>query len=99
MCDPITRLHVALEGRYAIAMGPLARNLIGAAVVASLVTGTPWPAAAQIQLDVMTFNIRTSSIPDGDNAWPYRKARLAAESSWWRPSVDLHRMWSACKRP
>ena len=41
MCDPITRLHVALEGRYAIAMGPLARNLIGAAVVASLVTGTP----------------------------------------------------------
>ena len=87
MCDPITRLHVALEGRYAIAMGPLARNLIGAAVVASLVTGTPWPAAAQIQLDVMTFNIRTSSIPDGDNAWPYRKELVVETIRRFAPHV------------
>ena len=77
MCDPITRLNVALEGRYAIAMGTLGRYLIGATVVAAVVTATPWPAAAQIQLDVMTFNIRTSLIPDGDNAWPYRKELVA----------------------
>ena len=87
MSDPITRLNVALEGRYAIAMGPLARNLIGAAVVASLVTGTPWPAAAQIQLDAMTFNIRTSNIPDGDNAWPYRKELVAETIRRFAPHV------------
>ena len=58
-------------------METLGRYLIGATVVAAVVTATPWPAAAQIQLDVMTFNIRTSLIPDGDNAWPYRKELVA----------------------
>ena len=83
----MTRLNAALEGSTAIAMGTLARNLIGAAVVASLVTGTPWPAAAQIQLNVMTFNIRTSNILDGDNAWPYRKELVVETIRRFAPHV------------
>ena len=55
----------------------LRRYLIDAVVVAVVVTGTPWPAAGQVQLDVMTFNVRTSNIPDGDNAWPNRKELVA----------------------
>jgi endonuclease/exonuclease/phosphatase family metal-dependent hydrolase len=31
---------------------------------------------ADLSLDVMTFNIRTSAIPDGDDAWPLRKGRV-----------------------
>ena len=31
------------------------------------------PAAAQVSLDVMTFNIRTSNVDDGANAWPQRR--------------------------
>jgi hypothetical protein len=34
-----------------------------------LVAATP----AQVTLDVMTFNIRTSNGRDGENSWPYRK--------------------------
>ena len=87
MSDPLTRLNVTLEGRCAIAMGVLRRNLSGAAVAAAVVTGTPWPVAAQIQLDVMTFNIRTSNIPDGDNAWPYRKELVAETIRRFAPHV------------
>ena len=75
----VSRYPIAMGafGRYPIAMGTLGRYLMGATVVAAVVTATPWPAAAQNQLDVMTFNIRTSNIPDGDNAWPYRKELVA----------------------
>ena len=31
------------------------------------------PVAAQVTLDVMTFNIRTSNVDDGVNAWPHRR--------------------------
>ena len=53
-------------------------------VVASLLVATFWVGAApralaQVPLDVMTFNIRTASGRDGDNAWPRRK-RLVAET-------------------
>jgi endonuclease/exonuclease/phosphatase family metal-dependent hydrolase len=52
---------------------------VAAAVASGLLTAAPLTAAAaaQVQLDVMTFNIRTSNIPDGDNAWPLRKELLA----------------------
>lgn len=69
------------------AMGTLRRYLIGAAVAAVAVTGTPWPAAGQVQLDVMTFNIRTSNIPDGDNAWQYRKELVAETIREFAPQV------------
>ena len=49
--------------------------------------GTPGHAAAQIQLDVMTFNIRTSNIPDGDNAWQYRKELVAEAIRRFAPHV------------
>ncbi len=61
--------------------------LIGAAIVAAAVTGIARPVAAQIQLDVMTFNIRTSNIPDGDNAWPYRKELVAETIRRFAPQV------------
>lgn len=61
--------------------------LIGTAVVAAAVTGTARPAAAQIQLDVMTFNIRTSNIPDGDNAWPHRRELVAETIRRFAPQV------------
>jgi endonuclease/exonuclease/phosphatase family metal-dependent hydrolase len=85
MFDSIARLTAALESRYAI--GTLPRYLLGAAVVLAIVTGTPRPAAAQIQLDVMTFNIRTSNIRDGDNAWPYRKKLVAETIRAFAPQV------------
>jgi hypothetical protein len=34
----------------------------------AIVTGILSPGAAQVLLDVMTSNIRTSNIDDGDNA-------------------------------
>jgi len=79
--------NVAPVRRYAIVMGTLGRYLINATVAAAVVTGTPWPAAAQFQLDVMTFNIRTSNIPDGDNAWPYRKELVAETIRQLAPQV------------
>ena len=65
----------------------LARKLIAATVASVAVMGTPGHAAAQIQLDVMTFNIRTSNIPDGDNAWQYRKELVAETIRRFAPHV------------
>lgn len=44
-------------------------------LVAAAVWAWPAPAAfaAQVSLDVMTFNIRTSNVDDGANAWPRRR--------------------------
>jgi len=61
--------------------------VVVAAVVAAVVTGTSSPAAAQIELDVMTFNIRTSNIPDGDNAWPNRRELVAETIRRFAPQV------------
>jgi endonuclease/exonuclease/phosphatase family metal-dependent hydrolase len=68
-------------------MGTLRRYLIGALVAAAVVMGTPWPSAGQVQLDVMTFNIRTSNFPDGDNDWPYRKELVAETIRRFSPQV------------
>ena len=45
----------------------------GLAVAALLVSGV----SAQLPLGLMTFNIRTAFIDDGENAWPNRKALVA----------------------
>jgi hypothetical protein len=45
----------------------------GLAVAALLVGGV----SAQLPLGLMTFNIRTAYIDDGENAWPNRKALVA----------------------
>jgi endonuclease/exonuclease/phosphatase family metal-dependent hydrolase len=70
-----------------LASPPLSRTLVArigglAVVTTGLLIATPRPAATQVpaapvQLDVMTFNIRTSNIPDGDNSWPFRKELVA----------------------
>ena len=57
-------------GRPAARAGRAALGLLLALVVGA------WPAlpaAAQVTLDVMTFNIRTSNVDDGANAWPHRR--------------------------
>ncbi len=61
--------------------------VIGTAFVAAAVTGAARPAAGQIQLDVMTFNIRTSNIPDGGNAWPHRRELVAETIRRFAPQV------------
>ena len=43
--------------------------------------------AASISLDVMTFNIRTSAIPDGDDAWPLRKERVIETIGRFDPDI------------
>ena len=79
--------HESTAGPTLVVRGRLHRYLIGATVMAALVTGTPWPAMAQVQLDVMTFNIRTSNIPDGDNAWPHRRELVAETIRRFAPQV------------
>ena len=44
-------------------------------------------AAAQVSLDVMTFNIRTASGRDGENAWPYRRALVVETIERFAPQV------------
>jgi endonuclease/exonuclease/phosphatase family metal-dependent hydrolase len=63
------------------------RDLMLSAAVAAVVAGAPSPGAAQIQLDVMTFNIRTSLIPDGENGWEYRKELVAKTIRDFAPDV------------
>ena len=72
MSNPITRL---------------ARYLVVVAIAAAVVTGTTHPAVAQTPLDVMTFNIRTSNISDGDNSWPYRRELVAETIRQFAPQV------------
>jgi endonuclease/exonuclease/phosphatase family metal-dependent hydrolase len=42
---------------------------------------------ASVSIDVMTFNIRTSAIPDGDDAWPLRKERVVETIARLDPDV------------
>ena len=42
---------------------------------------------APVSLDVMTFNIRTSAIPDGDDAWPLRKERVVETIRRFDPDI------------
>jgi endonuclease/exonuclease/phosphatase family metal-dependent hydrolase len=50
------------------------RFVISGLAVALLLVGG---VSAQLPLGLMTFNIRTASIDDGENAWPNRKALVA----------------------
>jgi endonuclease/exonuclease/phosphatase family metal-dependent hydrolase len=50
------------------------RFVISALAVATLLVGG---VSAQLPLALMTFNIRTAFIDDGENAWPNRKALVA----------------------
>src|SRR5262245_22604465 len=52
---------------------PVGSLIVGFAV-ALVLTGS---ASAPLPLGLMTFNIRTASIDDGDNAWPNRKTLVA----------------------
>ena len=61
--------------------------MVGVGILAALVLGTPGAASAQVKLDVMTFNIRTSNVSDGDNGWPYRKELVAETISRFTPQV------------
>src|SRR5215213_8909727 len=49
-------------------------SLAGGFAVALLLTAS---ASAPLPLGLMTFNIRTASIDDGENAWPNRKTLVA----------------------
>ena len=86
MPDHLT-YYVAPTRRYAIAMSRLRRHVIGVAMAAAAVMGTRSPVAAQLQLDVMTFNIRTSNISDGYNAWPNRRELVAETIRRFAPQV------------
>ena len=44
-------------------------------------------SSAQASLGVMTFNIRTSNIPDGDNAWELRRDLLAGTIDRFAPQI------------
>ena len=60
-----------LGSRAAVRTGPAAvLGLLLAAVVGAWLAP---PAAAQVSIDVMTFNIRTSNVDDGADAWPHRR--------------------------
>ena len=58
---------------------------VGATIVAGQQAGAG--AAEPAPLGVMTFNIRTSSGNDGDNAWPHRRALVAETIARAAPDV------------
>ena len=60
---------------------------VAVALAASVLAGTASRASAQVPIDVMTFNIRTSNGRDGDNAWPNRKALVAETIERFAPQV------------
>ena len=63
------------------------RTLVATLLVAALGAGAAPHVSAQVPLDVMTFNIRTASGRDGDNAWPHRKELVAATIERFAPQV------------
>ena len=62
------------------------RTVVGATLLVAAFGAAP-PATAQVPLDVMTFNIRTASGRDGDNAWPHRKALVVETIERFLPQV------------
>ena len=62
-------------------------RLVVGVVMAAALMGTPRTAVAQLQLDVMTFNIRTSNVSDGDNGWPHRKKLVSETIRRYAPQV------------
>ena len=70
--------RAALRARRAVCAGLLAAAVSG---------GLAPPAAAQATLDVMTFNIRTSNVDDGANAWPHRRNLVVATIARAAPQI------------
>jgi endonuclease/exonuclease/phosphatase family metal-dependent hydrolase len=61
-----------------------------ASVCLLVAVGAAWMAsrlAAQVALGVMTFNVRTANIPDGDNAWANRKTLVVDTIERFAPQV------------
>ena len=91
MSDCLIRIlecrHSLLDFRHGVLNFRHGRFLIGCTLMVAVLVGTPPPVAAQIPLDVMTFNIRTSNIDDGDDSWPYRKELLAETIRQFAPQV------------
>ncbi len=63
------------------------RTVVAILLLASLGAGAAPAALAQEPFDVMTFNIRTASGRDGDNAWPHRKELVVATIERFAPQV------------
>jgi endonuclease/exonuclease/phosphatase family metal-dependent hydrolase len=57
------------------------------ALLASLVVGSVPAVSAQLPLGILTFNIRTANVRDGDNAWPRRKELVAEAIERFSPDV------------
>ena len=68
-------------------MRTVGRCLVAGALVVLVSIGVAPRASAQVLLDVMTFNIRTSNGQDGDNVWPRRKALVAETIRRFAPQV------------
>ncbi len=58
-----------------------------AILLVAIGAGAAAPVSAQVPLDVMTFNIRTASGRDGDNAWPHRKELVVETIERFAPQV------------
>lgn len=62
-------------------------RLVAVVILAWISTGAHPPVEAPIDLNVMTFNIRTAIGRDGDNVWPNRKALVAETIRGFSPQV------------
>lgn len=62
------------------------RHWTPALLAAALVTASAC-AQAEIELDVMSFNVRYGTAPDGDNAWPNRKDLLVETIALHAPHI------------
>ncbi len=69
----------ALPAALARVRAFLRRRLPALCAAAAVAAGPAAASAAGVSLDVMTFNIRTSNVDDGANAWP-RRRHLVAET-------------------
>jgi endonuclease/exonuclease/phosphatase family metal-dependent hydrolase len=58
-------------------MRPRRRHLLAGSLAVLLLWASSGRVSAQLPLGLMTFNIRTASIDDGENSWPNRKALVA----------------------
>ena len=58
-------------------MREMRTGIRGFAAIAAAALLSVGGLSAQVPLGLMTFNIRTASIDDGENAWPHRKTLVA----------------------
>ena len=62
-------------------------RVVAGLLLASVAVGATSLVPTPIPLDVMTFNIRTANVDDGDNAWTGRKDLVAETISRFAPQV------------